>query len=99
MFDGLLVGLAEGANFASIAPEAMIPLILLLDMRIIVDVGGKESLRLSGVAIMGDLTEGASEFVLTVFAGNVSAVARDLGAGVGLTHYFYNFLMEISKRL
>lgn len=50
------------------------------------DVGGEEGILLRVIGVLGDVPEGAAELVLAVFARDVTAVARDLGSRVGLTH-------------
>lgn len=87
MLNGLLSRLAEGTNFAFVAPKAMVACVLLLNERIILDVGGQECILLGSVASLGYLSEGASEFVLAILAWNVAAVAWNLGSRVRhLTH-------------
>ena len=86
MLDGGLGGLAEGADFAGIAPEAIVSGILLLYKLVIVNVGGEVGMRLRPIAVLGNLSKGASEFVLASFPGDVSAVTGHLCSWIGLTH-------------
>lgn len=69
-----------------IAPETMIPSILLLDKGVVAGVGGEEGLGLSGVAVFGDMPKGAPKLVFAVFAWDVSAVSRYLSSGVTHVH-------------
>ncbi len=64
----------------------MVSTVLLLDELVVMDISGEECLLLSGVTALGDLSEGASELVLRVLAGDVSAVAWDLCSVIDLTH-------------
>ena len=86
MFDGFLTRLAEGADFALISPEAVVSGVLLLNEGVVLDVGGEKGIGLGDVAIFSDLSKGISEFIFTIFARNVSAIAWYLCSGIVLTH-------------
>ncbi len=81
-----LGGCLESADFAFIAPEAVVAGVLLLDEGIVGDVGGEEGLGLGRVAVLRDLPESASEFVFAVLARNVSAISRHLSPRVIHVH-------------
>jgi hypothetical protein len=86
MLNRLLVALVESIELTLISPECVITAVLLFDELICLDIGGEECILLCEIASLCDLTEGASEFVLTVLAGNIAAVARHLCSVIYLTH-------------
>lgn len=88
MFDGNLRGRLECAHLPLVAPEAMVSCILLLNKGVIACIGSEEGLRLSWVAVFGDLSKGASKFVFTIFSWNVSTISRYLGSRVADVHDF-----------
>lgn len=86
MFNRLLGALVESIKLTLVTPECVITAVLLFYELIFLDIGGKECILLCGIASLCDLTEGASEFVLTVLSGNIAAVARHLCSVIYLTH-------------
>jgi len=94
MFDRLLTSFIKSTYLTFITPKTVIRSVLLLNKGIICDVCCEKCILLSGVGSLGDLSEGTSELVLTVFAWNVPAVAWNLSSWViDLTHLkiIYNF--------
>ena len=67
--------------------------ILLLDEGIVLDIGGEESFRLRVDGSLGDIPEGTSKFILTIFARNISTISRHLSSPISLTHP-YNFIYK-----
>ena len=86
VLDGSLGWLAEGTDFAGIAPEAIISGILLLYKLVIVNVGGEVGMRLRSIAVLGDLPKGTSKFIFTSFSRDVAAVTGYLCSWIRLTH-------------
>ena len=74
----LFTGLLEGCNLSIVSPERIALLMLLLDESIIGNISGKEWLVLCGIGALRDLSKSCSELVLTIFAWDISAVARHL---------------------
>jgi hypothetical protein len=96
VLDRLLSGGTEGADFSLVSPEEVVVGVLLLNELVVPDVGGQEGGLLSGVAVLGEVTECASKLVFAVFPRYVPTVPWNLRPRISLAHS-YNFQLSATN--
>lgn len=77
-----LVCLIEYINFAAIVPESILLRILLLNELIVGNIGSKESISVSLISALGDMSKTGTKFILRILSRNISAVAGYLCTGI-----------------